>query len=228
MSSSLFRYDNDLGAVRDSVAEVRKKNLIPCTTYPSLQVTKENEFGRLLLLTFHRFLVDKGIPEEFLKSNYITLRPQLLQVYQRQPELQRRHRTGTGWCGRSDCSRLQDAGERDQSNLLVWVSFRRCWAISWHTAVHQGFFGFQRQVGSDQTARFDHCLGYAKVYWIGAVKPTYTGTAESKFIKGHRYMRGLQNKMLNDSDFVQSVLKNNSRTYARLIAILEGNQSHKN
>ena len=51
---------------------------------------------------------------------------------------------------------------------------------------------------------------------------TYTGTAESKFINVHHFMRGLQDKMLNDLDFVQSVLKNNSRTYARVIAILEG------
>ena len=82
VSSSLLGYDNDTGAVRDSVADVRKKKLVPSTTLPSLQVTKENEFDRLLLLTFHRFLADKGIPEEFMKSNYLTLRPQLLQVYQ--------------------------------------------------------------------------------------------------------------------------------------------------
>ena len=80
VSSSLLGYDNNTGAVRDSIADVRKKNRVP--TIPSLQVTKDNEFDRILLLVFHRFLADKGIPEEFLKSNYFTLRPQLLQVYQ--------------------------------------------------------------------------------------------------------------------------------------------------
>ena len=80
--SSSFRYDNDTGAVRDSIADVRKKKQTPSSTIPSLQVTKENEFDRILLLVLDRFLTDKGIPEEFLKSNYFTLRPQLVQLYQ--------------------------------------------------------------------------------------------------------------------------------------------------
>ena len=82
VSSSLLGYDNDTGAVRDSIADVRKKKQTPSSTIPSLQVTKENEFDRILLLVLNRFLTDKGIPEEFLKSNYFTLRPQLVQLYQ--------------------------------------------------------------------------------------------------------------------------------------------------
>ena len=55
VSSSLLGYDNNTGAVRDSIADVRKKNRIPTSPIPSLQVTKDNEFDRILLLVFHRF-----------------------------------------------------------------------------------------------------------------------------------------------------------------------------
>ena len=70
VSSSLLGYDDDTGAVRDSIADARKKKQTPSSTIPSLQVTKENEFDRILLLVLNRFLTDKGIPEGFLKSNY--------------------------------------------------------------------------------------------------------------------------------------------------------------
>ena len=38
----------------------------------------------------NRFLTDKGIPEGFLKSNYFTLRPQLVQLYQEDPTFRTR------------------------------------------------------------------------------------------------------------------------------------------
>ena len=56
VSSSLLGYDNDTGAVRDSIADVRKKEQTSSSTIPSLQVTKENEFDRILLLVLNRFL----------------------------------------------------------------------------------------------------------------------------------------------------------------------------
>ena len=90
VSSSLLGYDDDTGAVRDSIADVRKKKQTPSSTIPSLQVTKENEFDRILLLVLNRFLTDKGIPEGFLKSNYFTLRPQLVQLYQEDPTFRTR------------------------------------------------------------------------------------------------------------------------------------------
>ena len=90
VSSSLLGYDNDTGAVRESVADVRKKKQTPSSTIPSLQVTKENEFDRTLLLVLSCFLTDKGIPEEFLKSRYFTLRPRLVQLYQEDPTFRAR------------------------------------------------------------------------------------------------------------------------------------------
>ena len=90
VSSSLLGCDDDTGAVRDSIADVLKKKQTPSSTIPSLQVTKENEFDRILLLVLNHFLTDKGIPEGFLKSNYFTLRPQLVQLYQEDPTFRTR------------------------------------------------------------------------------------------------------------------------------------------
>ena len=44
--------------MRDSVADVRIKHMLPAvpTTATSLQIKKEGEFDRLLLLVFGRFL----------------------------------------------------------------------------------------------------------------------------------------------------------------------------
>ena len=69
VSSSLLGYDNDTGAVRDSVADVRKKKQTPSSTIPSLHVTKENEFDRTLLLVLRQSLSDgqghtRGVSEE--------------------------------------------------------------------------------------------------------------------------------------------------------------------
>ena len=51
---------------------------------------------------------------------------------------------------------------------------------------------------------------------------TYTRTPESKYINVRHFMRGLQDKMTNDQDFVQSVLRNGSRSYQKVNLILEG------
>ena len=68
VSSSLLGYDDDTAAVRDSIADVRKKKQTQSSTIPSLQVTKENEFDRILLLVLNRCLTDKGIPKRSLKA----------------------------------------------------------------------------------------------------------------------------------------------------------------
>ena len=55
---------------------------LPFPLYKLRRITNSTEF---FCSFFIGFLADKGIPEEFLKSNYFTLRPQLLQVYQEDP-----------------------------------------------------------------------------------------------------------------------------------------------
>ena len=51
---------------------------------------------------------------------------------------------------------------------------------------------------------------------------TYTRTPESKYTNVQHLLRGLQDKMTNDREFVQSVLRNDSRSYQKVSLILEG------
>ena len=83
VNSRLLNYDEDTGQVRDSVADVRMKHMLPAvpTTATSLQIKKEGEFDRLLLLVFGCFLAGLNIPSAFLKSSYFTPRAQLQQIF---------------------------------------------------------------------------------------------------------------------------------------------------
>ena len=113
-------------AVRDSIADVRKKNRIPTSTIPSLQVTKDNEFDRILLLVFIGFWLIKVYPKNSWKQ---LLHAQDLNCYRFTKKISvlvsehdlRKYRR----CRKADCARLQDAGERNESNLPVQVSIRR-------------------------------------------------------------------------------------------------------
>ena len=110
VASSILGYDNDIGAVCESIADVRKKrsrlSKTSMTAPPCLQTTKEHEFDRMLLLILHRFLSEKGIPDLYLKSPYFTLTPQLLQLYNENPAVNVRVRVEQGvgnieteiWC----------------------------------------------------------------------------------------------------------------------------------
>ena len=79
VKSRLLSYAEDTGQVRDNVADVRMKHMLPAipTTATSLQIKKEGEFDRLLLLVFSRFLAGLNILSAFLKSTYFTWRAQL-------------------------------------------------------------------------------------------------------------------------------------------------------
>ena len=84
IASDLLSYDNTTGAVRSSIADVRQQRQVPASIIP-LQVTRLNEFDRLVLLALDQFLTEKKIPALFLQSNYFTLRAQLQQAYQEDP-----------------------------------------------------------------------------------------------------------------------------------------------
>ena len=62
MKSRLLNYAENTGQVRDSVADVRMKHMLPAipTIATSLQIKKEGEFDRLLLV-FGRFLAGLNI-----------------------------------------------------------------------------------------------------------------------------------------------------------------------
>ena len=79
----LLNYAEDTGQVRDSVADVRMKHILPAvpTTATSLQIKEEGEFDRRLLLLFSRFLGGQKFSPVFLKSPYFTPRAQLQQIF---------------------------------------------------------------------------------------------------------------------------------------------------
>ena len=204
VSSSLLGYDNNTGAVRDSIADVRKKNRVPTSTIPSLQVTKDNEFDRILLLVFHRFLADKGIPEEFLKSNYFTLRPQLLQVYQEDP----------GFGFRARLEEIIDDVEKQivrDYKMLVNETNRTYLSRYPFEDMVRTIVPSDRRYSASKTKleqikqRSLTIPGAAQKFsGLQQLSETYTKTSESKFINVQHFMCGLQEKMINDTDFVNS------------------------
>ena len=204
VSSSLLGYDNNTGAVRDSIADVRKKNRVPTSTIPSLQVTKDNEFDRILLLVFHRFLADKGIPEEFLKSSYFTLRPQLLQVYQEDP--------GFGFRARLE-EIIDDVEKQIVCDYKMLVNETSRTYLSRHpfedmvrTIVPSDRRYSASKTKLEQIKQRSLTIPGATQKFSGLqqLSETYTKTSESKFINVQHFMRGLQEKMINDTDFVNS------------------------
>ena len=83
VKSRLLNYAEDTGQVRDSVADARMKHMLPAvlTTATSLQIMKEGDSDRLMLLVFGRFLAAQNIPSAFLNSSDFTLRAQLQQIF---------------------------------------------------------------------------------------------------------------------------------------------------
>ena len=222
VSSSVLGYDNDTGAVRDSIADVRKKKAAPKSIIPSLQLTKENEFDRILLLVLNRFLTDKGIPEEFLKSTYFTLRPQLLQLYQEDPAFRARLEDVV--------DRVEQEIARDYKMLVnetnrTYLSRYPFEDVAQALGIHPSVRGFTASKNKLDTIK-QHSLtipgSTQKFTGLQQLSETYTRTPESKFINVQHFMRGLQDKMTNDHDFVQSVLRNGSRSYQKVSLILEG------
>ena len=222
VSSSLLGYDDDTGVVRDSIADVRKKKQTPSSTIPSLQVTKENEFDRILLLVLNRFLTDKGIPEGFLKSNYFTLRPQLVQLYQEDPTFRTRLEEAL--------DRVEEEVARDYKMLVnetnrTYLSKYPFEEVARALGIQPSVRGFSASKNKLDTIK-QHSLtipgATQKFTGLQQLSETYTRTPESKYINVQHFMRGLQDKMTNDQDFVQSVLRNGSRSYQKINLILEG------
>ena len=221
VSSSLLGYDNDTGAMRDSVADVRKKKQTPSSTIPSLQVTKENEFDKTLLLVLSRFLTDKGMPEEFLKSRYFTRRPQLVQLYQEEP---------TFWARLEEAlDRVEEEVARDYKMLVnetnrAYLSRYPFEEVARALGIQSSVRGFSALKNKLDTIK-QHSLtipgATQKFTGLQQLRETYTRTPESKYISVQHFMRGLQDKMTNNQEFVQSVLRNGSRSYQKVSLILE-------
>ena len=63
----------------------------------------------------------------------------------------------------------------------------------------------------------------AKFAGLEEMSQTFARSHEGKAIKVEHFMRGIQNVLTNDGDFVVNVLKNANRFHVKVIAILKGN-----
>ena len=223
VASDLLNYDGTTGAVRDSIADVRKKKRLPPSSIP-LEITKENEFDRLLLLHIDQFLVERKIPVLFLKSNYFTLRPQLLQVYQDDQsgfrgriEQINHHLQQQIW---SDYSALVNETNRIYISRYPFEDGVRMIGITAHTPNYTAFRTKLRTITQ-------LCLtiqGSAnKFRGLDELTETYSKSLEAKLVNVDHFMRGVQGIMSNDKEFVMNLMKNSNRFHGKVVAILKGN-----
>ena len=224
VASSLLNYDTSTGAVRDSIADVRSKKQVPQSTIP-LEIAKENEFDRLLLLVLGQFLAERRIPTLFLKSNYFTLRPQLQQAFQENPsrfrgqiEQAREHVETQIW---RDYVTLVNETNR------IYMSRYPFEEVALHrltlTRTTPGFSGFRSKLQTINTLSATIPGSTAKFAGLEELTQTYARSLEAKVVNVDHFMRGVQSVMTNDRDFVVSVLKNNTRSHAKVITVLKGN-----
>ena len=169
----------------------------------------------------NRFLTDK-LPEGFLKSNYFTLRPQLVQLYQEDPTFRTRLEEAL--------DRVEEEVARDHKMLVnetnrTYLSKYPFEEVARALGIQPSVRGFSASKNKLDTIK-QHSLtipgATQKFTGLQQLSETYTRTPESKYINVQHFMRGLQDKMTNDQDFVQSVLRNGSRSYQKVNLILEG------
>ena len=224
MASGLLNYDNTTGAVRESIADVRKKQQLAPSSVP-LEITKQNEFDRLLLLALDQFLAQKQVPELFLKSNYFTWRAHLQQVYQENTlgfrgklEQARRELEGQIW---SDYKTLVNETNRIYLSRypFVEVALRGLQL----TKAMKDFSAFEGKLHTLHNLSLAVPGSAAKFGGVEELTQTYARAQEAKAINVDHFMIGLQQVMSSDRHFVVSVLKNGSRTHAKVTAILKGN-----
>ena len=225
VASNIFNYDATTGAVRDSIADIRQKTRLPSATV-SLQVKKDNDFDRLLLLAVDRILSERLIPELFLKSNYFTLRPHLLQAFQEDPA--------------RFAGRLENV--RGDVEDHIWRDYRTL--VNEFNRIYLSRYPFE-QVVRERIAPLvsdrDAARVRLKVQAITRVSRTVPGSAkkflgledlmqafasspEAKLVNVDvHFMPGIQSTMTTDKDFAHSVTKHGSRSHSKVIAILKGN-----
>ena len=226
IASGLLNYDSTTGAVRESIADVRQRRQLPASTLSDLELTKENEFHRLLVLALDSFLSAKNIPALFLKSNYFTLRPQLQQVYQEDP------------------GRFRGQLERlaAQLEVQVWADYstfvndtNRVYLSKYPfedvalgavglTSIRSGFARFRAKLQT--ITRWSRTTPQSSIKFGGGLDEMtrmFASSPESKLMSLDHFMYGLQNIMNDDRYFVGSVLKDGSRYHNKVVAILKGN-----
>lgn len=224
VTSDLLNYDNTTGAVRESIADVRQKNTIPPSTVP-LEITRENDFDRMMLIILHPFLAQTGIPELFLKSNYFTLRPQLLQLF---------HENSQGFRGEVERVRRQveEQVQRDYRSLVnqtnrIYISrypFERIalQVLGLHESTPQ-FSAFRNKLENIKRISLTIPGSTPKFLGLRELSETFARSPEARLMNLNHFMQGVQTSMTNDETFVSQVLKNRSRIHSKVMDMLKGN-----
>lgn len=223
LTSTLLNYDNDTGMVRESLADVRKKKQLPPSTVSSLEVVQENEFDRILLLVFSRFLGDNHIPELFLKSRYFTLRPRLLQVHQEDQ---------VGFRARVEQAReniereiIHDyrtlVNEVNRAFLARYPFEETAEAVGLDPTV-RGFSAISDKLSKIKQLTLGIPGALQKFSGLVQLRQAYGSTPESSLISIEHVMRGLVDKMTDDEEFITAILKNHSPSFNKVLGILAG------
>ena len=222
VASALLNYSNDTGAVRDSLADVKKQRQLPTTTAPSLQLRKEHEFDRTLLLLFHRFTVEKGIPESFLHSNYFTMRPQLLQLFQENPLIDFRVRLEQA-SGNIEDGIWQDYKMLvNETNRMYLARYPFADIARQTLPTTSDFSAAANKLDEIHRLNLTIMGSNQKFVGIDEMSQTYSHTPESKIINPKHFLKGLQGHLRDDQFFTETVLRNRSRVFQRVQAVLQG------
>lgn len=225
VASNLLDYDTSTGLVRDSVADVRARQRVPSSTIPDLELRREHEFDRLLLLALERPLAAHRIPGVFLKSTYFTSRPQLQQAYmENAPAFQ---------------ARLE--GVRDALQAQVWHDYQTL--VNETNRIYLSRYPFQ-EIALNTLGLTPATRGFTRLAeklraivrvslaipgsgakfngGLEELSQTFARSREAKVLNVDHFMLGLHDVMTNDRDFVVAVVKNGSRIHAKVLTVLRG------
>ena len=194
---------------------------LPFPLYKLRRITNSTEF---FCSFFIGFLADKRYTRRILeKATTFTLRPQLLQVYQEDP--------GFGFRARLE-EIIDDVEKQIVCDYKMLVNETNRTYLSRYpfedmvrTIVPSDRRYSASKTKLEQIKQRSLTIPRATQQFFQDCKQlseTYTKTSESKFINVQHFMRGLQEKMINDTDFVQAIFRNNSQSHPKVLAILEG------
>ena len=225
IASDLLNYDASTGAVRESIADVRLKKKMPTSTL-SLSITKDSDFDRILLQSLSDELARRNIPMVFVKSSYFTALAQLQQLFQDNPA------TFAGAL-ESARPRVKAVIWRDYMTLVnetnrIYLSKYPFERIAMRdiglSPLMPGFSSFKPKLQTivQLSLATPGSAGH-KFKGLEEMWQTYAATLEAQLMNPDHFMHGLHKVLTNDTDFVISVLKNSSRSLAKVSNILKGN-----
>ena len=157
-----------------------------------------------------------------MKSSYFTLRPQLLQLFNEHPSIDFRVRVEQG-VGNIETEIWRDykalVNETNRMFLARYPFDSMAVSVLPSTA---DFSSAGEKLRHIKQNALTVPGANQKFTDLQDLTDIYTQTNEAKLISAYHFAHGLQDKMTNDSNFVQSILKNRSRTFQKLLNILLG------